>query len=48
LIPDPDNLHHLTPETLAAFVKENYTGTTAQRRGAAGSKGVNIADRDCR
>lgn len=26
LIPDPDNLQHLTPETLAAFVAQNYTG----------------------
>jgi hypothetical protein len=31
LIPDPDNLQHLTPETLATFVAQNYTGV----RGAA-------------
>jgi hypothetical protein len=30
LIPDPDNLHHLTPETLAAFVEQNYTGRTGK------------------
>lgn len=44
LIPDPDNLHHLTPETLAAFVKNNYTGMTAQRRGVAGLRDIDIAD----
>lgn len=26
LIPDPDNLQHLTPEALAEFVAANYTG----------------------
>jgi predicted Zn-dependent peptidase len=26
LIPDPDNLAHLTPESLADFVTQNYTG----------------------
>ena len=26
LIPDPENLQHLTPETLATFVAQNYTG----------------------
>lgn len=26
LIPDPENLQHLTPDSLAAFVAQNYTG----------------------
>lgn len=29
LIPDPDNLHHLTPEGLSTFVRQNYTGELA-------------------
>lgn len=29
LIPDPDNLHHLTPEALSTFVRQNYTGELA-------------------
>jgi hypothetical protein len=26
LIPNPEELHHLTPEVLARFVAQNYTG----------------------
>lgn len=34
LIPDPDNLHHLTPDTLSAFVRQNYTGKRLVLAGA--------------
>lgn len=31
LIPDPENLHHMTPEVLANFVQQNYTGSVTLR-----------------
>jgi hypothetical protein len=30
LIPDPDSMQHITPQTLATFVAQNYTGKHPQ------------------